>query len=714
MGINLDWNVEADGGDWRPIREDSQIVAARRKRQQQLRRRLIAALVTLVLLAGAAGIRLATVAHKLREQLIATTAAETAALRIGDRNAFLRIQANYPDWRKQQSATFAAYQSWAGRLDITGQIVTLDLDADVGIVTLLETLDGQPYHVRWFYRRDESGWRHIPPVSSTWGETAQRETAHYDLEYRAGDAALAETLAPLLDGWWETACSLTGCAQVPRRARVLITTDPSAQTGWAAYDPTVLLVRSPLLDRVPAGRPYDPALVVQVREQIARQWAAALVHDAASPAHLNWLHNELTGWLDASFEGRQTAASPLADLSQAGPGTVLIFVEEVKIGTPPEIALATLGSAPASLKESTLALLTYRLRAMASLDASQQGIDAAYADVERVRAGLGGRFNVVGAAIPESIQVIGTHRSGEVLWAETLFQARPGGSLRPGPAAWISYEVFRQVDGRWVYSLPTLDDWGPPLTERTPHITLQYYTLDAPAADGLLDYLDRTYLQAAADLGVAPRRLPLIVTLMSANGLTHSAELSGGDGFRRPVSASRVYPLYLPSPHSRPRPATRTPAMYARLVAAPELVRQVVLVQAGRIDQDHPLLAAAMAWEMVHLGYNTQAELGWTFDHPALTVPVDEGELKAPRSLDDLWPESGDQVDYTLADYVAARALFDLLAERYGPGAVTSLMTNLADASSMDGWLLDSLDIRAGDIGAEWRWRVRRALDDLR
>jgi len=93
MGINMDWEIEAEQSRVSTTGEDKE--AARRRRLARVR--LLGFILILLLVAGAVvgavALRLRQVDEQTEQALRATVDAEIAALRIGDRATFLSVPA---------------------------------------------------------------------------------------------------------------------------------------------------------------------------------------------------------------------------------------------------------------------------------------------------------------------------------------------------------------------------------------------------------------------------------------------------------------------------------------------------------------------------------------------------------------------------------------------------------------------------------------------
>jgi hypothetical protein len=289
MGIQLNWEVEADDG-WRKVSEDPEVVEARRRRDRRIRRVILIVSVILLAAGGIIAYRLITVGEQIRSALEETVAAETLALRIGNRDAFLSAQSDAEGWQQQQEQTFNQYQSEGKQLEIPGQIIKMDISADRARVTLREIDNGTEYYVIWFYQRDTEGWKHIAPSSGYWGNPKERNTEHVNIEYYSDDQPLVDVLVGLLDSWWETACEHIDCANEIEPIRMKIQPEQMAEPGWADYDPRTLLVPSPLPGRSRIDGAVDLAFRKKLASQIAWRWARDIMGGETSEyPDVKWL-----------------------------------------------------------------------------------------------------------------------------------------------------------------------------------------------------------------------------------------------------------------------------------------------------------------------------------------------------------------------------------------------------------------------------------------
>lgn len=713
MGIKLDWEVEADGG-WDEIGEDPAAIAARKRRLKIFRNIALALLVIALAVGAAIFYRLRQTARQREDDLRAVIAAETLALRIGDRTAYLSLQADVGEWVRIQDSSFAQYQAFGGRIDTPGEIAEMDINADKARVVLLERLDEQDFHVVWFYQYQNGAWQHIPPSVEFWGEQIHEESAHIELTYYERDADLAGLLKVRLNGWWETACRMTDCNEQPPRIHVRIEPDPLTGLGWAAYSSTTLIVPSPQSGRMPVDSQFDPAVLDQLAGLLAGHWAAHEFEGEPEPySEAAWLEAELAAWLETIFTGAESGVNFFDPLLQIyGPQMVRGLLNRVDNGEEVRPVITDLTGEPVtSLDLPWASYLTYRLRAESILITNGHATEAVllYRDHSRSESESLPNIPTEIIANPETIEVIGTHTFGSVLWAEVRFQQADGA----GERSHIAFEPFRLDEGRWGHSSPLAEDWGEARTLRSEHFTLDYYAIDEPAVDGLLPYLETTYAQTAADLGLGDPLPPVQVAVIpAANTGGHSVGLVTG----RPLAADQAeipaeipaadqeaLLVVVPSAYSTMRDADLSVGEFTREVAAREFIKKVVVQELSPLAANHPFVVAFMHWEMERASLDAEAAIQSLLATTGRTGPA--------------WPVDGSgplvfSQPYTDDHYMAAYILLEVLAEQKGPGIIPPMMAYLPFAVNVDDWLLNSAGITSAEISDAWNQAYHAALSD--
>ncbi len=312
--IRFEWDVEARKLD----RFDSEDPRAKDRRRRNILRLLLVICLFLALLAiGALAIRqrLIDVEKQFAQMLQDTVKAEVAALRIGDLHAWLQLQEGENDaWRASQRRRFQQYTDLkaTGAVELPGSILAVTIDDERARVLVQENIQQLPYARLWFYRRTETGWRHIAPDYSFWGEPQAQQTERLRVEYRAADEKLAGQLSAAVSGWLQGACAFFDCRRLPL---LTISIGPEAATetagvAWLDAGETRLALRSPYIDIARADMPFDESLQLRVAHLLAERLLEAHTGNQgpAYPADGFYLRNSASAWLAAHFSGSDNSA----------------------------------------------------------------------------------------------------------------------------------------------------------------------------------------------------------------------------------------------------------------------------------------------------------------------------------------------------------------------------------------------------------------------
>ena len=298
--IRFEWNIESEKID-RSDSEDQR--AKQRRRRNLLRLQILVGLFLLALSLGALIVRqrLIDVRNEVAQLLQDTVKAEVAAIRIGDRQTFLQIQASEDQaWLQGQNALFQQYGDMkaAGRIELTGDILDVFIEDERARVLVQENIDGLPYSRLWFYRRDSRGWRHTAPDLALWGEQRQRQADGVLVKYRAVDERLAAQLAEAVTGWIGRGCGLFDCVNLPDLT-VDIVTDAEEPVEWADEGALQLRLRSPHLSIARADLPFDGALRLGVAGLLAERLVQAHAPNlrATYPFDSYFLRSAVVAWL---------------------------------------------------------------------------------------------------------------------------------------------------------------------------------------------------------------------------------------------------------------------------------------------------------------------------------------------------------------------------------------------------------------------------------
>jgi hypothetical protein len=325
MGIRLDW--QTDGRGTPPI-ERGEDPADRRARGVAARR-FILFLIGLVALAGivigGVLLRLRDTEALLEQGLRIVVESEVAALRLGDRSAFLRAQWRAVDdpsvtagWLAFQEATFQNYErlKLTRDLNLSGRILDVTIDGQNARVQIEEIIDSVPYARVWFYWRFDEGWRHVPPAYGFWGEPGvlQDSDGRYSIAYNAVDAPVAEAMADALRGWFERLCAVFPCMGMPA-VRITIAADDELAVGWDTSDPWLLRLPSPYMNRARLDQPFDPELRRITARALADRWTSLISVRPNTDAA--YLRAAIGDYLVEVFTGQATGAYLITSLVEA-------------------------------------------------------------------------------------------------------------------------------------------------------------------------------------------------------------------------------------------------------------------------------------------------------------------------------------------------------------------------------------------------------------
>jgi hypothetical protein len=300
MSLRLDWEIESEQ---QPVRQSSG--EDPESRRQRRRRRLMILLLPLVLALLVAAVaafvvfRLRQVDAEVEQVLRDTVDAEIATLRIGDEQAFLNFQRSATgEWQITQQEVFSSYQAQkiGGDLQLTGQVVAVEIDGNRARAQVQEIVDDAPFVRTWFYWRYEDGWRHVPPDYTFWGEVDTLEANNLTIRYGEVDAALATAMQTTLSGWMQTACASLGCGEIPA-LQIEILPDPGLKTDWAGD--WTLRVRSPYTALARMDAPFDFSMQFEVANLLAERLVSTVSGgmEPAYPTDAFYLRSSIVSWL---------------------------------------------------------------------------------------------------------------------------------------------------------------------------------------------------------------------------------------------------------------------------------------------------------------------------------------------------------------------------------------------------------------------------------
>ena len=320
MGLNLDWEIEAEQSQVRNTGED----AESRRQRRRARRRVLSIVMFVLLLFVAAGaavvLRLRYVDSLVEQNLRDTVEAEVTALRIADRAAYLSLQRSASEqWMIDQDQTFNAYQALKATQDVllTGRVFDVTIDGNRARVQVEEIVKGVPYGQVWFYWHYEEGWRHVPPDYTFWGEVRTYDASGVTIRARAVDAPVAEAMSTRLESWIAQGCDILVCASPPPiSVEIVPTTDD--EPSWSSANPWSLQVPSPFVTRARLDMPFDAALQVSVANRLAERLVAQALDNEQPvfPADAVFLRRATVDWLADRFVGLQTDSYLIRSLEE--------------------------------------------------------------------------------------------------------------------------------------------------------------------------------------------------------------------------------------------------------------------------------------------------------------------------------------------------------------------------------------------------------------
>ncbi len=667
MGIKLDWDLESDDG-WGEVEEDAAALHARHLKRQRRIRTVVAIAAVVGLIAAGVALRLKQVRERLAATLEATVAAETLALRLGDRDDFLSFQVETPEWQRAQSRAFDEYREFGSRIETDGEIVDLQVDGDSGRVVLRERLDGEPFVVTWFYAHTDDGWRRVPPSAEVLGAMNTLNLHGFDVAFHDADRAFADALAQQVSTWWQAGCTLTGCdADALERPRIEITTDTSAAAGW---DGDTLRVFSQVQSgRTPEGSDQLPApLTVWLADQMAEGWAYRALGGSEMPSlppsDAPWFRQELAAWLEHQFN----PAAPSSDFLDAlvnAYGTQMITDAADGVRRTGRLlpALEATSGVPATeLPVDWAGYLANRLRQEAELIAEGDATRAAmlFRDMNQLRTPTAMMdYATEQRADPSSIDVVEIDSYGDLVLATVTFSMpREDGETQSGTL--LSYEPFRLRDGVWIHTTLEIEEWQALFGTRSSHYLLTYHELDRFAVEGLLPLMEMTYTRIMDLYGLEADPDARYWIALTPN---HERDFYAGVPAVTLQEFDAV--LRVPSPRASARAAYVSDQDYVRALTTWELLKAIVGEQVTPMPVDNPFIGAFITWG---------------FNQSGLSQAALPPEIRS--EIEDSW---------------TIQVLLDLLVEQHGSEAIPLLMTNLPDSVSTDDWLARSLGIEDGE-----------------
>lgn len=318
MGIRLDWEIEAEQSRMQRAGEDP--ILARQRRLARLRF-LLFLFVLVAIFGGVVAFvvwRLRAVDSQIEQALRNTVDAEVAALRIGDYNAFAVVQRSASDeWLHAQQALFNEYQDLKSRqaVQLTGQILDVNIDNTRARIEVQEIVDGVPYSRIWFYWRYEDGWHHVPPDYTFWGDLETDEAQHVSVRYQTVDTVFAQDVSTKLSGWLTLACAALNCT--PPELGVEVVPDETLQPSWSPGGTWLLQIPSPYVHRARSDMPFDLNLQFAVASLLAERLVASSSNNLQPvyPADAYYLRQAVMSWLVGRFVQVDTNAFVINSLA---------------------------------------------------------------------------------------------------------------------------------------------------------------------------------------------------------------------------------------------------------------------------------------------------------------------------------------------------------------------------------------------------------------
>lgn len=322
MSVKLDWDIDNEQGKHNSYKEDKN---SRKARYKPLLTLLFSIVIFLSIVAGvvyALYWRWEQVNEYVEALLVDTVQAEVAALRIGDFDSFINVQRSASDdWYRQQQVIFQDYQTLKVDNDVSlvGEVVSVEVDGQRGRVQVQEIIDGTPYIQTWFYWRYDTGWAHVPPDYTFWGEERVTQQEYFSITYQAVDEPTANGVQASLTRWFDDACGIFDCLNLDP-VQVEIVTDDIANATWRD-DAEVLLISTPFRERARADRPFNRQYQVDTATLVANYIIDyATQSDAAYPADAHFLRSSVVAWLVGRF-AEVNPQTPLIESLVANYGT---------------------------------------------------------------------------------------------------------------------------------------------------------------------------------------------------------------------------------------------------------------------------------------------------------------------------------------------------------------------------------------------------------
>ncbi len=180
---------------------------------------------------------------------------EAQAIAIGDMENFMALQdADDAEWRQEQAAAFRTCGK-PSTGDLYTVVETGTLSNNRAWADVTQFCDDQYLRQLRFYQLRNNQWWRIQPAldSSFWGEQQATQTEHFDVIFRAKDAALVQALADGYERFYTQVCRDLGCDSTgsPSTERFTLSVLPEISEAASHWDgpgqPIRLTLPSPRL-----------------------------------------------------------------------------------------------------------------------------------------------------------------------------------------------------------------------------------------------------------------------------------------------------------------------------------------------------------------------------------------------------------------------------------------------------------------------------------
>ncbi|MBE2182829.1 MAG: hypothetical protein IAE89_05340 [Anaerolineae bacterium] len=316
MGLQVDWEVEAERERVTISGEDPEVKRARRRATVRFFLVLFGFLAVIALIIGAIAVRWRYVTWQDEQALRDTIASEVTALRIGDRALFLELQRSASeDWAITQSSVWDQYQQLkqTQEVNFTGRVVDMTIDDQRARILIEELINGAPYGRVWFYWRYEDGWHHVPPDYTFWGQRRTLTSNGLTVEYQSFDQTVAASIANVVDGWLHTSCVID-CVE---SLIIEIVPAPDLTTNWAENDTARIVFSSPYVREARLDLPFNPVAQLEIANLLARRVVENANGQSFDPnSEAEFLKRAAAAWLVGRYLNVSSGAHMLDSFAQ--------------------------------------------------------------------------------------------------------------------------------------------------------------------------------------------------------------------------------------------------------------------------------------------------------------------------------------------------------------------------------------------------------------